>query len=459
MSVDLDERHPLAQVLTLRGWTGESYLRRVAERHQALGYGTLAARKEKISRWTRSHQPQTPSLHTRLAMADVLGVDAREVLTRPWPHWLMLALQDETTIWESPWTPAGIIHALDHAGGPPVDLDRRGFLITTTATLTATLAHWSTATPAPARTTGGRRISATVAEHIERRLAHLRHLDDALGSDHVYDSARAETQLVRRLLTDRTYSAATGQRLHACAAEASRLAGWCAYDQGRTGAAEEHFATALRAAAGAGDPTSAAIALAFWANLRYTQPTPDPLGALDLIDGALTHRTTITSPRVLTLLHLRRARAHSIARDPAAAYRAIDDALTAYVHGTPPEHDVPSLYWITAGEVLQAAGSAALTLNDPHRALVYFQAAATHPDPYDPHKEPRGTAIYLTRTATAHLSRGDVDGAVETARRALDLMAGVGSARGNDSLSVLRTQLSRHRSAPVVRDFLAETEQ
>lgn len=38
-------------------------------------------------------------------------------------------------------------------------------------------------------------------------------------------------------------------------------------------------------------------------------------------------------------------------------------------------------------------------------------------------------------------------------------MAGVGSARGNESLSALRTELSRHRSTPVVSDFLAETEQ
>ncbi|MFB7476859.1 transcriptional regulator [Kitasatospora sp. NPDC056184] len=455
MSVMVEDRHPLNQVLALRGWTSEVCLRRVAAKHRDLGFGAMAVRKEKISRWTRPDNPQTPTVPTQLSMADVLGVHSREVYARPWPRWLLLALQDDSTFWESPWTPAGTIQALEDAGGL-VELDRRDFLIATTATVAAVLAQWATAEPVSARSAGGRQIGAAVADRFDSRLNELRHLDDDLGSDHVYDAARAEGRLITRLLRDNTYSEATGQRLHACAAEASRLAGWCAFDSGHSALAEKHFVTSLRAAAGSGDRTTGATAIAFWANARYSNQRPDPRGALDLIDGALTHRADIASARVLTMLHIRKARAHSIAQEP-AAYRAIDDALAAYGRGASADDDLQSMYWITTGEVFQAAASAALSLGDPQRALTYFSAASTHHDPYDPHKEPRGTAIYLAREAGAHLALGDLDGAVDTAQRSVDLMGGVSSARGSDTLTELRTELNRHRAAPVVRAFLAET--
>jgi tetratricopeptide (TPR) repeat protein len=456
VSAFLDDRHPLNQVLTLRGWTSEYCLRRVAAKHKDLGYGAMAVRKEKISRWTRPESPQTPNIPTQLAMADVLGIDSREVYARHWPQWLLLALRDDTTIWESPWTPAGTIQALEDAGGL-VELDRRGFLIATTATVAAVLAQWATAEPAPAISSGGRQIGASVADRFDSRLNELRHLDDDLGSDHVYDAARAESRLITRLLRDNSYSEETGRRLHACAAEASRLAGWCAFDSGQIAAAEKHFVTSLRAAAGSGDRTAGATALAFWANVRYSNRRPDPRGALELVEGALAHRSNIASPRVLTMLHIRQARAHSIAQEPAAAYRAIDNALAAYDRGTPPDEDLQSMYWITTGEVFQAAASAALSLGDPQRALTYFSAAATHHDPYDPEKEPRGTAIYLAREAEAYLALGDLDGAVETAQRSVDLMGGVNSARGSETLNGLRSEFTRHRAIPVVKNFLNET--
>ncbi|MFD4855103.1 transcriptional regulator [Streptomyces atratus] len=456
MSTTLERRHPLTQVLTLYGWTAEYFLRRVAAEYRTLGYGGMATRKEKTSRWTRPGKPQTPNIPTQLAMAAVLGIDAREVRARPWPHWLLLGLRDDTTIWESPWTPAGTIEVLEHAGGL-VELDRRGMLIASTATVAAVLAQWATADPVPARMSGGRHIDVAVADRFDTRLHELRHLDDDLGSDHVYDAALAEGRLITRLLRDSSYSESTGRRLHACAAEASRLAGWCAFDSGQTAAAEKHFLTSLRAAAGSGDRTAGATALAFWANVRYSNSKPDPRGALDLIDGALTHRSNIVSPRVLTMLHIRAARAHSIAGESVAAYRSIDNALSVYDQGTPPDEDLPSMYWITAGEVFQAAASAALSLGDPQRALTYFSAAATHHDPYDPEKEPRGTAIYLAREAEAYLALGYLDGAVDTAQRAVHLMGGVTSARGSDTLTGLRDEFARHRSIPVVKTFLNET--
>ncbi|NDZ76978.1 transcriptional regulator [Streptomyces sp. SID10853] len=420
-----------------------------------MGFGSLAARKEQVSRWTRPVKPPVPDEHTQLAIAAVLGIPARMVIALGWPHWLLLALRDDSVVWESPWTAQGTIYALDDVGGPVVD--RRGFLAATTSTVAAVLAQWAAAHPAPAATTG-RRIDMGVPDRLDSRLHDLRHLDDELGADHVYDAARAELQLITRLLRERSYSEETGRRLFASASEAARLAGWCSYDSGDLAASEKYFATSMRAAASSGTKTAGVIAAAFWANARYGSPaSPDPRGALDLLDVALAQRAEIPSPRVLTMLYIRTARAHSIAGEPAAAYRAIDTALDAYGSGVPAGEDLPQMYWINTGEILQAAGSSALSLGDPARALRYFTEAATHNDPYDSTKEPRGTAIYLARKAAAYRELGDLDGAVHTAEEAVALMGGVSSARGNSTLGDLRDGLDRHRTVPAVAAFLEAT--
>ncbi|MFI6883777.1 hypothetical protein [Streptosporangium canum] len=156
----------------------------------------------------------------------------------------------------------------------------------------------------------------------------------------------------------------------------------------------------------------------------------------------------------MALLHLRQARAHSVAGQPADAYRAIDAALAAYDQAGPAAEDLPGMYWVSAGEIYQSAGSAALTLGDPRRALTQFAAALSHRDPYDANREARGAMIYLARRAEAHLASGDLDAAVDAASRVLEMAGGVDSARAADSLSGLRTDLTAYRHVAVVRDFL-----
>ncbi|SDM74109.1 tetratricopeptide repeat protein [Actinacidiphila guanduensis] len=448
-----EARHPLTELITRRGWTNESYLRRVRDEYVRRGYGQFATRKEKVSRWTQPERPQVPTVTTQMAMAAVFGIPAREVQARGWPGWLLCGLQHGDAVWELPWTTAGTMEALE-VGGP---VDRRGFMTASTGVVAAVVAQWATALPAAAQASG-RRIDAAAADRIDARLTALRHLDDDLGSDVVYDSAVAEMRLARRLLTEFSYTEEVGRRLFASAAEAARLAGWCAYDSGRTDTAEFHYAQALRAAGSAGDATVGAVAAAFWSIVRYNgKPRPDPAGALAMLNTALGQRAGIDSPRVVTLLHIRRARAYSIAGNPTEAYRAVDAALASYERGGRPQDDNGVMYWMTAGEIFQAAGSAALTLGEPTRALDFFTTATTHPDPYNATAEPRGAAIYEARRAEAYLAAGNIEGAVETARQAVALMGGVQSARTTGTLADLHTALTRHRRLPPVADFLDET--
>ncbi|PZG47471.1 transcriptional regulator [Spongiactinospora gelatinilytica] len=446
---DSPDRHPLAVILAARNWTAEQLLRRMAHRHQQLGFGGMAIRREKVSRWLGG---TTPDRAAQRALADVLGIDAREVEQRGWPGWLRAAIDGDRILLESPWTPAGTVKVLAQIGGC---VDRRHFMVTGGGALAAVTAQWAAATPACGIASSGQASRETITL-LHARLDALRRLDDQVGAADIYDAAAAELRFIVRLLTNTSHGERVGGALYGCAAEAARLAGWCAYDTGRHPTAEALFQAALRAAGSAGDDDSGAIVLAFWANLRYAAASDAP-GALDLLGGALHPRMRISSPRVHALLHARRARAYSVLGEPTAAYRAIDDAFTAYDEAPAACDDLPQMYWITAGELHQAAGSAALTLGEPRRALEHFDAAVGADEPYDPASEARGAAIYLARRAEAHLAMGDLDAAVAAAHDVVRLMGGVDSARSTSTLEDLRRRLRAHRGVPVVADFLHET--
>ncbi|MFI5987314.1 transcriptional regulator [Streptomyces sp. NPDC051555] len=442
------QTHPLTTLMARHRLTAASYLKKVADRHEALGFGAMAHRKEKATRWTR--EGVTPERTALLAIASLHGIDLADVDRYGWPGFLLLALDDDRTVLESPWTAAGTVTTLTEMGGP---VDRRGFLIASTSTLAAAVAQWITAEPALAVASGGRRVGSEAADLFDIRLDALRHLDDTVGAGQVYDAAVLELRLITALLKNASYSQTTGRRLFASAAEASRLAGWCSYDEGRHAAAERHFVASLRASGSAQDPTLGAVTLAFWANLRYN--ADDPQGALHLLDGALADHRKISSPRVLAMLHARAARAHSKAGEPTAAWRQIDAAFAAYADADTPEADLPSMYWINHGELHQVAASAALSLSEPRRALENFTAALTHEDPYDTNRETRGTVIYQVRQAEAHLALGDVDAALDLGHHVITTMGGVDSARTTSTLTELRGQLAGHRHIPAVAEFLA----
>ncbi|MEV6425048.1 transcriptional regulator [Streptomyces sp. NPDC051662] len=446
--------HPLAYLLWKRGMTNEAYLFRVAEQHRRMGYGQMGYRKEKASRWVSGEH--APTLRTQFAMAALEKISPEAVLAHGWPGWLLLAVPDDHPVFTAPWTTTATVHALEIAGGP---VDRRKFLITTSVTLGSTITQWSGAVPAGAATTGGRRIDHSVPDRFERRLDDLRHLDDHMGSGDVYEAARTEVRLITSTLKNASCTEDVRRRLLGAAAEASRSAGWTAYDSGQIAAAERHYVTALRSAASAADPVVGANTLAFWAIQQYS--TGNPRGAIDLVEAALTQAPRIGSARMTAMLHARACRAHARAGDARAAARSANAALDTYAHAGAIADDPSCVYWFNLGETYQLLGSSALNLGDPKQALRHFRDASTahsaEGEAYNGDDFPRGHAIYLARLAEAHLALGDVDAAVDTAHTAVSRMGGVTSARGSSTLDDLRLKLSRRRGVPAVANFLNYT--
>lgn len=451
------EKHPLATLLRSRGWTATAYLQRVSDEHRTLGYGSIACRREKVTRWINGSN--VPDATTQLAIARLHRIDPAEVSRRGWPGFLLLALNNDHTAFESPWTAAGTVDVLEHLGGP-VDLDRRGFLITSAGTLAAIAAQWTNTEPVAAAVENGRLVGSGTADLFDIRLDALRHLDDSVGADQVFTAAVSELRLITDVIKKCSYSPGTARRLYASAAEAARLAGWCAHDQHRLAASEHLFATGLRAAAQAGDRNTGATILGFWANTRYS-PVPardaDPDSAIGLVDAALANAGRISSPRVVAMLHARGARAHSKATGPGharPAWQHIQAAFDAYDHAGPASEDVAPMYWINKGELHQVAASCALSLGEPARALEHFDAAANNADPYNDTREVRGTVIYLARKGEAYLALDEPEAAVEVAEQVVDQLGGVDSARSSGAFKDLCTGLGRRHDVAAVRQFL-----
>jgi tetratricopeptide (TPR) repeat protein len=113
------------------------------------------------------------------------------------------------------------------------------------------------------------------------------------------------------------------------------------------------------------------------------------------------------------------------------------------------DDDPPWTYWLTDGELEMLAGSCALDLGRPDRALDHFATARQlH---YAAEGYVRDDALYLTRAAVAHLDQGDVDQACAVARQALARSSTVDSTRPTGALREFRTRLStehpRHHEA------------
>ncbi|WP_327074486.1 transcriptional regulator [Kitasatospora purpeofusca] len=444
----LTHDHPLAFLRDSLGLGAEPYLRRVAKRHAALGYGTMATRREKVSRWENG--TAVPELTAQLAMADLHRVPPEAVHTLGWPDWLLLTLDNRTAI-DLPWTQSGMLHALADTARGGLLMDRRGFLIATGATLTGAADHWfnSLGHPAPEPSGGRMRVNQQMVDRIEQRLDDLRRMDDTLGSGTLRPLAAEELRFAARLLDDAQYTEDIGRRLHSAVAEACRINGWLAFDAGQHAAAQRYYLTALRAAASADDHATGANTLAFMAIQVYS--VGRPAEAVDLVQTAQSAVARTATPRVQAMLNARLARAYAKAGQQTDCAHALSAAYAALDRG-PHDDDPAWSYWFSPGELENLAGSCALDLGDPQRALRHFDAALA--TAYGQSDYQRDHALFLTRAAEAHLAQDDVDHAVGRATEAVALLGGVASARSSGSLDSLCAQLARRRTSDTARDFL-----
>ncbi|MBL1098509.1 hypothetical protein [Streptomyces coffeae] len=455
-------RHPLTLLRAMTGDTQLSYAELVADTHEAMGFGKLQRRREKVSRWETQGIP--PDRSTQLAIAHIHHVPEEEVQRLGWPHWLRLgkpAAPRATRAGlreENGGGAGGASGNAKRSGGYP---GRSAMAVSGTALdsfVRETLAMVSTPTaPGSIR---AHRVTPETAALLERRTASLNTLVSAINPVTLYRVARAEFDLTRTLLTDSGYEPATGSRILLVVARLGHLCGLVGKATGDDARAERYYLAAVRAAARAGDRLTTAVCLAdlAWCHIE----AGDPADVLSLVRAARS-LTPEPPPSVTVVLHSREARAHARRGELISSARALDRTTGLLARSTQGGSGAADPYRNVGDAWLSIATARAwLDAGQPKRALEHFTpllpgARWTPPrDGGDPEQPPLLVARDLLAVADAQLALRDVDAAVDSARRAVSqfdrVPAGI--------LGRCRGAFTSHTGTPAVRDlldFLAET--
>ena len=317
-----------------------------------------------------------------------------------------------------------------------------------TPELATRLAHEWLVTDPPqlVETRAGQRIGEELIAKVERRVEHLRRMDDFIGGGDLHAAVEAELRATIELLGEAAYSEHLGRRLLAAVAELCRLAGWVAADAGLVGAATRYYSGGIRVAHAAEATPLAANMISLLSYLYANEASPHE--AVLLAHTAYTGVRRRASATTKALLQERVAWAHARAGELRQTEKALGTVERLYEQRRP-EDDPAWVYWLDVDEIEVMAGRCYTELRRPERAAPLLRAAL---ESYDP-EHLRETALYASWLAESYVQAGEIDEAAAQASHALTLAAQVNSSRGRERVRALRRALEPNRDARVVQDF------
>ncbi|WP_238644310.1 hypothetical protein [Micromonospora cabrerizensis] len=267
----------------------------------------------------------------------------------------------------------------------------------------------------------------------------LRRADAAVGADQLCDVA---IQVHTRLSTwaaRASYSRDVGDALQSALADLGIQAAWLAIDADRRPEARPYLNEAITRARIADDPRVEVRALTQLSMLlRDSQPGE----SLHCAEAALRVSAGWATPRLTTLLHLRRAHAHAVLRDASGFSREMTKARRELERG-PHEDDPGFVHFVTSQELNGIEGLSYLAMDRPGRAAQSFRAIIANPSP-----EHRRNQIYYTvHLSEAAYQQGDINGAARIALDALPAITRINSGRVSRHLARVRSNLAASRQA------------
>jgi transcriptional regulator with XRE-family HTH domain len=301
---------------------------------------------------------------------------------------------------------------------------------------------------APLARNGDRAVGQPDVDTVREMTTTFRRLDNQYGGGHVRESVvRYLDREVAPLLGDGRFTATTGRALFSAAAEATQLAGWCAYDTGEHGIAQQYLIHALDLARAAGDDCLGAEILA--AMSHQATYLRNATAAFDLAQAAGRTAQRAGVPVLVAEAAVMEAHAHARRRDGracAASLATAEQALDRADRSRDPQ-------WIAYfDEAYMSAkfGHCFRELGEAKQAE-RFAARSLHMDG----RYVRGRAFNLALLATAHAQQGEPERACAVGAEALTLAVELKSARATDYVRQLQSQLAPHAKAPTVRRFNA----
>ncbi|MBO2454855.1 twin-arginine translocation signal domain-containing protein [Actinomadura barringtoniae] len=292
------------------------------------------------------------------------------------------------------------------------------------------------------------RIGMELVERLRRRTARLRRLDDVLGGSQTYSVYAAELSATRNLISNATYTEATGRGLVGVAAEQAQQAGWAALDSGRMAAARSLFRDSMTAASDIGDTGLIGNALALMAYQRVSTGRP----GTDEADASCRVVDRRTPPAVRALLHERAAWAHAVAGPTHSdeVEKALGQAADALAEDRLEGPDPDWARWVDEIELQIMTGRCWAVLRRPVRAIPALRWALARYD--DTHA--RDKALYSTWLADAHIDAQEIEQGAHALGQAIDLGSDVASPRPGERIAEVAERLRVHADVPEVAEVL-----
>lgn len=307
-----------------------------------------------------------------------------------------------------------------------------------------------TALASPQAAATGRKVGRSDAAHFRQRVSDLRRLDDFSGGDSVFPLAMAEIGKLSSLASNGSFSQEVGRDLLSTLAELYQFTSWTAFDAGRQEAARRLALAAANAANQASSRVLGATALSELSYLTASSETPQE--GVDMARASLANAPTDVLPVVRVLLADRLAWACARTGDAQGVDRALGISEDAHNQREKAAHEEPdTVYWINRDESGIMAGRCWAELRQPNRAVTILEALTI---PYD-ETHAREVALYSCWLAGSYLDAGDIDGAVDSGSRAIELSLNTASPRTDNLLRTMLNNFHAYKDVPEVRDLLA----
>lgn len=406
--------HPLTAVRARRGWS----FAKVAKIIQVRSGANMSSDRGKVYKWETGRN--APEMLAQLALADELGVPHEVVYANPWPKWLEAVDTEEP--FDAPWTATAASDALNSVVSSGL-MDRRAFIGATAGALYAMTQGWAGALASPVAGNGHGVVTHEAVDHLQRRVEELSRLDDALGGGGCLDAGFADLKLVNGLIRTRSFDPEVGQRLLRLSGSLSRFCGWAAFDDGRLAAAVRFWHVGMRGVTAAGDPNGEAVYALSNLALAHVY-AGDGNAALGFLADARS-KVDPAQRTVLSMLDCWSSRAHALRGDARTAAAVLNRADDEYEHRNEAD-DPPWIYWMPRPSVTAEAATALMDVGDFAAAERNLREGLTIEGGCP---GARDRALYLAQLGNTLYRSGRLDEATAVTHEAVDMVAGISSAR------------------------------
>jgi transcriptional regulator with XRE-family HTH domain len=331
------------------------------------------------------------------------------------------------------------------------DVNRRAFLLGTTAAVTLTAANALGAEPwqrLMATVGGGHPLDDAAVDGLEAMNHSLALMFQPVAPAHLVGPVRAHLDTLASLLEDRSLTPALRRRITSLASEISILLGWVSKEAGDDATAQQCFTSALTAAVEADDHDLGSYAVASASTLPAFRASPEQ--SLGLLASTEVRGSRLDRARTSTKVWnaVLRAEVHTRTGADGPAFQALDEADRLVELVDLADDRRPVLGHFDADSLMGERGITAVRLDHPHEAEAAIEQALANAAAY-----PKTQSRLLTNAAKAHLRLGRVEQASAAAIRSLQVARQTGSGVGVEDVRRLRPSFEPYKRTEAVRQL------